>query len=118
MREDHHHPHDHEHDHHTAAHRPHREPVILDIGGDLGALIVYTDSALLHSEIEISATGEDTARSHKDVLERVVGGRSVYAAVFDKVPEGAYTLWHNDNPLTRNATIAAGTIAELDWTTR
>ena len=38
-------PHEHDtrtHDH-TAAHRPHEEHVVLEIGGELGALIVYTD---------------------------------------------------------------------------
>jgi hypothetical protein len=111
-----HHPHSHTEDHHTAAHRPHDEAVVLDIGGEIGALIVYTDPALLHTEIEISPAGEDAARSHKDVLERVLGGRSVYAAVFDNLPGGAYTLWHDGTPQTRDAAITGGTIAEIDWT--
>ena len=81
---------------HTEAHRPHDEPVVLEIGEELGALVVYTDPSLLHREIEISASGDDAARSHKDVLERIVGGRSLYAAVFDKLPGGSYTLWHED----------------------
>jgi len=118
MCEDHPHPHSHSHshaDHHTAAHRPHEEAVVLDIGEEIGALVVYTDPALLHTEIEISPAGEDATRSHKDVLERVVGGRSIYAAVFDNLPRGAYTLWHDGEPRTRGAAIAGGAIAELDW---
>ena len=102
-------------DHHTEAHRPHDEPVVLEIGDELGALIVYTDPSLLHTEIEISPAGEDGSRSHKDVLERVAGGRSFYAAVFDRLPDGAYTLWYDGEPRTRGAAIAGGTIAELDW---
>ena len=109
------HSHGHGHDHHTEAHRPHDEHVVLEIGGELGALIVYTDPALLHTEIEISPEGRDADRSHKDVLERVVGGRSLYAAVFDKVPRGTYTLWHENVARTRGAAIDGGTIAELDW---
>jgi hypothetical protein len=113
----HHHPHDHPHTHdHTAAHRPHEEAVVLELGEELGALVVYTDRALLHGEIEISPDGDDAARSHKDVLERVVSGRSLYAAVFDNVPVGTYTLWHDGVALTRGATVAGGTIAEVDWT--
>jgi hypothetical protein len=107
-----HHDHDHGHDH-TAAHRPHDESVVLEIGEELGALVVYTDPSLLHREIEISPAGSDADRSHKDVLERVVGGRSLYAAVFDKLPEGSYTLWHDDAVRTRGATVAGGTITEL-----
>ena len=97
------HDHDHAHDHHTAAHRPHEEAVVLEIGEELGALVVYTDPSLLHTEIEISPEGDDADRSHKDVLERVVGGRSLYAAVFDKIPAGTYTLWHEGAALTRGA---------------
>ena len=116
------HPHDHGHphvhDHHAEAHRPHDEAVVLELGEELGALIVYTDPALLHTEIEISPAGADGERSHKDVLERVVAGRSLYAAVFDSVPRGTYTLWHDGEPVTRGAAVAGGEVAELDWRTR
>jgi hypothetical protein len=122
---DHHHEHGHDHshdlahvDHHLEAHRPHDEAVVLEIGEELGALVVYTDASLLHTEIEISPAGADDDRSHKDVLERVVAGRSFYAAVFDKLPRGSYTLWHEGAALTRGAAIVGGTVAEVDWTTR
>jgi hypothetical protein len=107
------HSHDHLHDH-AAAHRPHEEPVVLELGEELGALVVYTDPSLLHLEIEISPADADGARSHKDVLERVVAGRSLYAAVFDRLPQGPYTLWHDDVALARNVTVTGGSIAELD----
>jgi len=113
---DHPHSHDgHSHDHHLEAHRPHEEQVVLEIGEDLGALVVYTDPSLLHTEIEISPEGEDANRSHKDVLERVVAGRSFYAAVFDKLPAGSYPRWHGDVARTRGAPIAGGEIAEIRW---
>jgi hypothetical protein len=103
------------HDHHHANHRPHDEQVVLEIGGDLGALIVYTQPALLHSEVEISPAGEDERRSHKDVLERIVGGKSLYAAVFDKLPRGTYTLWHEGTARTHGTNVDGGRIAEVDW---
>ena len=102
-------------DHHHANHRPHSEHVVLEIGGELGALIVYTDPALLHTEIEISPAAEDGRRSHKDVLERRLNGSSIYAAVFDRIPDGTYTLWHDGLPRTRKTAIAGGAIAEVDW---
>jgi hypothetical protein len=109
------HDHHHLHDHHLEAHRPHAEAVVLELGGEVGALVVYTDASLLHAEIEISAIGNDDQRSHKDVLERVVAGRSLYAAVFDRLPAGAYTLWHEDVARTRGAVVVGGSVAELDW---
>src|SRR5207244_9308988 len=71
--------------------RPHPEHVVLDIGKDLGALIVHTDAAMLGVEIEISPTGEDDRRSHKDVLQRELNGRPADTPVFDKVRECTYT---------------------------
>src|SRR4051812_30614616 len=115
---EHDHPHEHgnghAHDHHTAAHRPHEEAVVLELGEELGALIVYADPALLHQEIEISHEGADDDRSHKDVLERVVGGRSFFTAVFDKVPDGADTLWHRDIAIARGQGVVGGEIAQPD----
>jgi hypothetical protein len=102
------------HENHAA--RPHPEYVVLDIGEHLGALIVYTDAALHGTEIEISPAGEDANRSHKDVLERGVSGRPAFTAVFDKLPEGTYTLWSGGVPRARGVQVTAGAVAELDWT--
>jgi len=105
-------------DHQHAQHGPHDRVVVLDIGGKLGALIVYTDPALLHTEIEISPDGDDDRRSHKDVLERFVADRSLYAAVFDRLPTGAYTLWHDGEARTRGTTVTGGVVSEIDWRAR
>ena len=103
--------------HEHEPHRVHTENVVLEIGGELGALVLYTDSSLVHDEIEISPATDDAHRSHKDVLERRVDGRPVYTAVFDRLESGAYTLWHRDVPRTRDVAIAGGSVAELDWRT-
>jgi hypothetical protein len=97
------------------ASRRHAQPVVLDIGQEIGALIVHTDGSMTGVEVEISPTGRDDARSHKDVLEREVRGRPAYAAVFEEVREGAYTLWVNDQARERDVLIRGGSISELDW---
>jgi hypothetical protein len=102
--------------HENYAARPHPEYVVLDIGDDLGALIVYTDAALHGTEVEISPDGRDEERSHKDVLERAVGERPAFTAVFDRLPEGAYTLWTGGVARARGVRVAGGAVAELDWT--
>ena len=113
------HSHDHPHDHgkggENYAARRHPEQVILDIGGGLGALIVHTDAGMIGVEVEISATGCDRERSHKDVLEREIQGRPAYTAVFDKVREGSYTLWVDDVARERGVVVTGGMVAELDW---
>jgi hypothetical protein len=95
--------------------RAHPEHVVLEIGGELGALVVYTDPELHGREIEISPRGEDDHRSHKDVLERSGGGRPAFAAVFDRIEEGTYTLWIDGAPRARDVAIHGGTVTELDW---
>jgi hypothetical protein len=96
--------------------RAHPEYVVLEIGGDLGALIVYTDPHMHGREIEISPAGEDSSRSHKDVLERGEAGRVAFTAVFDRLQQGSYTLWVDDVAHARGVAVTAGEVAELDWT--
>jgi hypothetical protein len=117
---DHSHSHDHGHSHGAGAEsysaRRHPETVILDIGDLMGALIVHTDAYMHGVEVEISATGHDERRAHKDVLEREINGRPAFTAVFDKVREGSYTLWVDDVARAREVTVTGGAVSELDWT--
>jgi hypothetical protein len=113
------HPHGHSGDHgegeENHAARRHPEPVVLDIGGDLGALIVHTDAGMVGVEVEISATRSDGERRHKDVLEREIEGRPAYTAVFDKLREGSYTLWVDDVACERDVVVTGGAVGEVDW---
>jgi hypothetical protein len=95
--------------------RPHCEPVVLDIGADVGALVLYTPPERHGQEIEISPIGDDAARVHTAVLERIVDGRTIYAAVYAELPAGAYRLHDGDPSLPTGVTITAGCVAELDW---
>ena len=112
------------HDHHGEppharyADRRHPEAVVLDLGGDVGALIVHTPVTMPGVEVEISASGEDDARSHKEVLERELGGHPAYTAVFDNLPAGSYTLWVDGVARERGVVVTGGAVAELDWSER
>jgi hypothetical protein len=114
----HHHQHDGSQAHTRYSERTHPEAVVLDLGGDLGALILYTDPSMLGVEVEISACEEDDRRSHKEVLEREINGVPVYSAVFDKVRAGRHTLWLHDIPRERGVVVSGGTVAEVDWRER
>jgi hypothetical protein len=117
---DHSHDHDHGHSHGAGTEsyyaRRHPESVILDIGGEMGALIVHTDADMHGVEVEISATGHDHQRTHKDVLEREINGRPAFTAVFDKVRDGSYTLWVDDLARTHGVIVTGGAVCALDWT--
>jgi hypothetical protein len=115
---DHSHTHDHEATEENYAARRHPEHVVLDLGGDIGALILHTRAEMLGAEVEISATGQDDRRSHKDVLEREINGRPAYTAVFDNMREGSYTLWIDDVACERDVVVTGGAVSELDWSAR
>ena len=96
--------------------RPHPEPVVLEIGGTLGALVVYAVAELLDTPIEISPTGRDDERAHQHVLERPLQTGIAYAAVFDRIEQGTYTLWMHDPARARDVEIQGGRVTEIRWT--
>jgi hypothetical protein len=44
-----------------------------------------------------------------------MNGRPAFTVVFDRIPEGRYTLWIDDEPRARQVAVAGGAITELDW---
>jgi hypothetical protein len=95
--------------------RKHPEYVVLEIGDEIGALILHTDPSLHGREIEISPAEDDGRRSHKEVLERNINGKSAFTAVFDGLSRGDYTLWTDGNARTRGVRVSGGEITQLDW---
>ena len=90
----------------------HTEKAVLDIGEDIGALVIYTGREMLGKEIEVSPKSDLTQQIHTAVLERKVNGRSVFAALFLELPQGEYiTLSTPPSEIT----ITGGEVAELDW---
>jgi hypothetical protein len=113
----------------TEAHRPSAEPVaagsgpgtvVLDIGGDIGALILYTPEVLLGKEIEIRAAGGAWDGTHTGVRARQVPGGPVTAAVFGSLPAGGYELrlrGQADPAPSVAVTVRGGRVGEVDWPT-
>jgi hypothetical protein len=114
------HAHDHshgDHHHHHAADEVRVQPVVLDLGDGIGALLVHTNPSLLGTEVEISPAGEDAKRQHKEVLKRALGPQIVHCLVYDNLTEGHYTLWIDDVAKARGVHVQGGSVAELDWRT-
>jgi hypothetical protein len=87
---------------------------MLDLGPGVGALVLHTGADLHGMEIEISPSGSDEDRSHKQVHERpIAGGRSLYGAVFDSLPAGEYTLWLDGEPLRRDVAVAGAAVTDI-----
>jgi hypothetical protein len=97
--------------------RVHPERVVLDIGQDVGALMIYTEAALHGREIEVSPRGS-TTRVHVEVLERRIGGRPVFAAVFPGLRAGDYDIWENAPNPSDTVTVVGGEVTTVDWRQR
>jgi hypothetical protein len=113
-----------EHDHggpgYVGAHHPHHGQLghgapVLDIGGDIGALILYTSAELEGREIEVSPLTDSAHRTHTEVLRRTVGGRTFWAGVYAALPEGEYQVWYDDPARQRRFAVLGGQVTELDW---
>lgn len=114
--------------------------VMLDIGGDIGALILHTGPELLLAEIELSRVdggpvpGPDHAhenghgeahqhdhgpsaapRTHVAVRERRGPAGTRYAAIYPGLRSGEYTVWGVDGAVADTVTITGGEVAQLDW---
>ncbi len=92
--------------------RVHSENIVLNIGRNIGALVIYTREELRGRQIDVSPKGNSARKIHTDVLERRINGRPVFAAVFPTLPEGDYSIWSSPSD---EVTIAGGEVAELDW---
>ena len=122
----HEHPHAHAHsDSPAGSHpHPHSEPssyppsregaVVVDIGGDVGALIIDTPPALAGAEIEISHESGDR-RTHVAVRERHGQGAVHHAAVFPALVAGAYTVWDPQGGARRTAVVSGASVTRITW---
>jgi hypothetical protein len=89
--------------------------VMVDVGPGAGALVVYAADDLRGQEIEISPAGDDSRRTHTDVLRRKTAAGYVWAAVFGSLAEGQYRLWHESRAEPFEVVVTAGEVTELDW---
>jgi|SRR6185437_6335291 len=106
-------------------------PVVLDIGGEIGALLIAMPAGLIGSEIEARpmaglaltthSHGHGHSHSHGSlvhvgVLERSCDGAVHHTAVFGELPDGSYELYvRPDGPVQLTATVRGGTVTSERW---
>lgn len=91
------------------------DSLVLDIGGDIGALVITTGPELAEEEIEISP-GIDPAthREHNVVHPRRDRDEvKAYSAVFPSVSAGEYTVWNLDGSPHAVITVHGGQVTQL-----
>jgi hypothetical protein len=110
------HSHDHDHSHAPDPHAAGEGPTVLDIGGDIGALILRTPSELSGAEIEISPLANPGLRRHVAVHPRQLpGGATIFAAMYYSLQAGSYQLWGADGTAALTVEVEGGKIAECTW---
>jgi hypothetical protein len=87
---------------------------MLDIGDDVGALVLITDASLVGAEIEVSPLGRSDLRTHAEVHPRRAGGDTLHAAIFVRLLAGPYTVWRPHGEAWGIATIEGGKVAQLN----
>ncbi|MEC3980952.1 hypothetical protein [Amycolatopsis sp. H20-H5] len=87
--------------------------VVLDIGGDVGALVLYTGEEDDEAEIDISPGTDPAApRTHNQVHPRRTRAGVVYSAVYPTLAEGEYTLWRDSDTPEATIVIRGGHVTE------
>ena len=115
---------------HTARAADHENPwagsgsVLLDIGGDVGALVVTMPEGLEGREVEVRpvAAGVRTDghehHPHVAVVSRPVGRGKVPSLVFPGLGQGRYELYEKGTDVLRlTAVVTGGQVTEAAWPT-
>jgi hypothetical protein len=120
--EEHHHPHHHHH-HHVSAEAPYvdegpsdgpADALVLDIGGNVGALVLYSEEACLGLEIDLTPAGAPRSHHmHTMIRRRRAVDREFIAGVYPELVEGLYTVWGIDDRPLGEVTIVGGQVSEF-----
>jgi hypothetical protein len=92
--------------------------VVLDIGGAVGAAVVYADADLDGSEIEIRRIESPWDGTHTAVRPRRLATRTTYAAVFESLATGRYELRRRGGDpqgVVVSIEVRGGAVTETRW---
>ncbi len=91
------------------------DALVLDIGGDIGALIIYADESCLGSEIDLTPVGAPRSHHlHTMVRRRRATGKDIIAGLYPEVREGTYIVWGlGDSGPLGEVTVTGGQVSEF-----
>ncbi len=87
---------------------------VLDIGGDIGALVVTTEVWAAGTELHLRSEHEPPIAVHTGVWNRRLGDGTVPAAVFMELVEGTYAVLDASGDVERKVTVKGGELAQID----
>jgi hypothetical protein len=103
------------HDHHHDLDPSGDGTVVLDIGADVGALVVFTPDRLAMMEIDLTRRGDAQPAMHTAVRGRDLRDGRRYAAVYPAVPAGEYVLPAISGLPSIVVTVDGGRVTEIEW---
>jgi hypothetical protein len=89
-------------------------PPMLDIGGDVGAMVATMAPATAGREIHLRSEHDPPVSVHTGVWERALGDRTVTAAVFCELAEGAYWVLDGTGTPVHRVDITGGELTTVD----
>ena len=85
--------------------------VVLDIGGDVGALVLRVPPALAGREIDLQSEDPAQPPTHSAVRERHHTEGVLYAAVYPSLKAGTYVVEGSG----QRVTIEGGLVSDVDY---
>jgi hypothetical protein len=90
--------------------------VVLELGADVGALVLFTPADLDGREIEISRDDSSAGRrTHSQVRPRHMATGTKYAAVYPELTAGQYTIWADEQRPAGRVVITGGRVTNWSW---
>jgi hypothetical protein len=87
---------------------------VIDIGGDIGALVATVDPETVGTELHLLSEHDPPVAVHTGVWNRRLGSTTVTAAVFAELVEGRYRVLDDAGRPVRTVTITGGELAQVD----
>jgi len=88
---------------------------VLDIGGEVGAVVAYLAAEPPGGELEACPVGRPDARFHTGVHHReVAADRAAWTAVFPEVVRGDYHLLDSAGRPIAEVSVAGGHVVHID----
>jgi hypothetical protein len=91
--------------------------VLLDIGGDVGALVVEMPAELVGTEVEIRPVGSGAGHHpHVAVVLRPTDGGAVASLVYPELAHGSYELYEKGTGAVElTVEVTGGEVTEAGW---
>jgi hypothetical protein len=91
------------------------ECLVLDIGDDIGALVLYATLDCLGQEIDLALVGRPRSHHiHTMIRRRRAVEREFIAGVYPALEAGTYNVWGIDGSVLSQVVVNGGQVTEYD----